>query len=149
MRELNQNPSKAVARVRAGVSIVVTDRGKPILRMVPEVERPGRLHRLVTSGEATAPAEQGMPDLIPDLVPESDSLTEILIADRRPGARRLIYFDTSALLKFVKRDRESESLRSWRRRLAAETELVTSELADWRLPGPSSGLASTTSGCPT
>ncbi len=86
MRELNQNPSKAVARVRAGVSIVVTDRGKPILRMVPEVERPGTLHRLVTSGEATAPSEQGMPDLIPDLipdlVPESDSLTEILIADR-------------------------------------------------------------------
>ena len=41
----------------------------------------------------------------------------------------MIYFDTSALLKFVKRERESESLRSWRRRLAAETELVTSELA--------------------
>ncbi len=41
----------------------------------------------------------------------------------------MIYFDTSALLKFVKRERESESIRSWCRRLAAETELVTSELA--------------------
>lgn len=26
LRELNQNPSKAVARVRAGVSLIVTDR---------------------------------------------------------------------------------------------------------------------------
>ena len=82
LRELNQNPSKAVARVRAGVSLVVTDRGRPILRMVPEVERPGALHQLVASGEATAPAEQGMPDLIPDLAPEADSLAELLIADR-------------------------------------------------------------------
>jgi prevent-host-death family protein len=82
LRELNQNPSKAVARVRAGVSIVVTDRGRPILRTVPEVEQPGALHRLVAAGTATAPAEHGMPDLIADLVPESDSLTELLRADR-------------------------------------------------------------------
>jgi len=27
LRELNQNPSKAVARVRAGASLIVTDRG--------------------------------------------------------------------------------------------------------------------------
>ena len=82
LRELNQNPSKAVARVRAGETVVVTDRGRPILRMVPEVDQPGSLHRLVASGEATAPAEQGMPDLIPDLVPEIDSLAETLVADR-------------------------------------------------------------------
>lgn len=82
LRELNQNPSKAVARVRSGVSLVVTDRGRPVLRMVPEVEQPGALHRLVASGEATAPAEQGMPELIPDLVPEVDSLAEVLVADR-------------------------------------------------------------------
>jgi prevent-host-death family protein len=62
LRELNQNPSRAVARVRAGVTVVVTDRGRPILRMVPEVERPG---------------------LIPDLAPELDSLAESVVADRR------------------------------------------------------------------
>lgn len=82
LRELNQNPSKVVARVRSGVSLVVTDRGRPVLRMVPEVEQPGALHRLVASGGATAPAEQGMPELIPDLVPEVDSLAEVLVADR-------------------------------------------------------------------
>jgi prevent-host-death family protein len=82
LRELNQNPSKAVARVRSGVSIVVTDRGRPILRMVPEVAQPGALHRLVADGTATAPAEQGMPELISDLVPEVDSVADLLIAER-------------------------------------------------------------------
>ena len=82
LRELNQNPSKAVARVRAGHSLVVTDRGRPILRMVPEVDQPGTLHRLVASGEATAPAQRGIPELIPDLLPEIDGLAEVLIAER-------------------------------------------------------------------
>jgi prevent-host-death family protein len=82
LRELNQNPSRAVARVRAGESLLVTDRGKPILRMVPEVESPGALSRLVAEGTATAPAEQGMPELIPDLAPEVDSLTDLLLAER-------------------------------------------------------------------
>ena len=82
LRELNQNPSRAVARVRAGESLVVTDRGKPILRMVPEVESPGVLSRLVADGTVTAPAEQGMPELIPDLVPEVASVTELLLAER-------------------------------------------------------------------
>jgi prevent-host-death family protein len=82
LRELNQNPSKAVARVRAGVSIVVTDRGQPILRMVPVSEPPTVLQRMVAAGEATAPSSHGMPDLIPDLAPDLESLAEILVADR-------------------------------------------------------------------
>jgi prevent-host-death family protein len=82
LRELNQNPSRAVARVRAGESLLVTDRGKPILRMVPEVEPPGVLSRLVAEGTASAPAEHGMPDLIPDLLPGLDSVTDVLLAER-------------------------------------------------------------------
>ena len=42
----------------------------------------------------------------------------------------MIYFDTSALVKFVKREAESEALRAWRGRLPAGTELATSELAE-------------------
>jgi prevent-host-death family protein len=83
LRELNQNPSRAVARVRAGESLLVTDRGKPILRMVPEVETPGTLSRLVAEGTATAPSDNGLPDLIPDLVPDVDSLSDVLLADRQ------------------------------------------------------------------
>jgi predicted nucleic acid-binding protein len=41
----------------------------------------------------------------------------------------LIYFDSSALLKFVKKEKESEALRTWRAQLDGDVELVTSELA--------------------
>ncbi|HEX3789498.1 MAG TPA: type II toxin-antitoxin system prevent-host-death family antitoxin [Pseudonocardiaceae bacterium] len=82
LRELNQNPSKAVARVRAGASILVTDRGKPVLRMVPEVEHPSTLQEMIDSGEVSPPVETGMPDVLLDLVPEIDSLAELLVADR-------------------------------------------------------------------
>ena len=88
LRELNRNPSKAVAWVRAGVTVVVTDRGRPILRMVPEAERPGVLHELVASGQATAPAEEGMPELVSDLAPELESVADLLVADRHRERRR-------------------------------------------------------------
>ncbi|MGF1648682.1 MAG: type II toxin-antitoxin system VapC family toxin [Kineosporiaceae bacterium] len=41
----------------------------------------------------------------------------------------MIYFDSSALLKFVKREKETEALRSWRGALPADSELLTSDLA--------------------
>jgi prevent-host-death family protein len=82
LRELNQNPSKAVARVRAGASLIVTDRGKPVLRMIPEAEHPSTLQRLISAGEVTAPAEVGMPDVLIDLAPGVDRLADLLIADR-------------------------------------------------------------------
>jgi prevent-host-death family protein len=82
LRELNQNPSKAVARVRAGVSLIVTDRGKPVLRMVPETQHPHTLQAMLAAGEVRAPAERGIPELIPELAPDIESLADILIADR-------------------------------------------------------------------
>ncbi|MFI6827796.1 type II toxin-antitoxin system Phd/YefM family antitoxin [Kribbella sp. NPDC050241] len=88
LRELNQNPSKAVARVRAGETIVVTDRGRPVLRLVPEKERPGTLQHMIDSGEVTPPTELGMPDLMLELAPELDSLSDLLIADRDKERRR-------------------------------------------------------------
>jgi prevent-host-death family protein len=82
LRELNQNPSKAVARVRAGASLIVTDRGKPVLRMIPEAEQPNTLQGMIMAGEARAPAETGMPDVQADLAPDADSLAALVIADR-------------------------------------------------------------------
>ena len=41
----------------------------------------------------------------------------------------MIYFDSSALLKFVKPERESYALRKWRTAQPAGSELVTSQLA--------------------
>ncbi|HVQ95512.1 MAG TPA: type II toxin-antitoxin system VapC family toxin [Mycobacteriales bacterium] len=41
----------------------------------------------------------------------------------------MIYFDSSALLKFVKQEKESAALRSWRQTLPAGVEMVTSQLS--------------------
>jgi predicted nucleic acid-binding protein len=41
----------------------------------------------------------------------------------------MIYFDSSALLKFVKQEKESAALREWRQRQDASVEMVTSQLA--------------------
>lgn len=41
----------------------------------------------------------------------------------------MIYFDSSALLKFVKPEKESRALREWRVAQPTESELVTSQLA--------------------
>jgi prevent-host-death family protein len=82
LRELNQNPSQAVARVRAGVTLVVTSRGEPVLRMVPEIEPTSILQKMLASGEVQAPDEQGLPEIVEDLVPEVESLSDLLIADR-------------------------------------------------------------------
>lgn len=41
----------------------------------------------------------------------------------------MIYVDASALLKFVKYERESDALRTWRQQQPPNTELVTSQLA--------------------
>ena len=82
LRELNQNPSKAVARVRAGVSILVTDRGEPVLRMVPEIGQGSPLQRMVMSGEVQPPVEEGMPDVLTELGFLAGSASDLLIADR-------------------------------------------------------------------
>ncbi|MDT0346276.1 type II toxin-antitoxin system Phd/YefM family antitoxin [Streptomyces litchfieldiae] len=88
LRELNQNPSKAVARVRSGVPILVTDRGVPVLRMVPETQTPDPLRRMLESGDATPPAERGMPDLQPELAPDVESLSDLLLGERERERRR-------------------------------------------------------------
>lgn len=88
LRELNQNPSRAVARVRAGESILVTDRGRPVLRLVPEIENPSTLERMISDGTVRPPAEQGMPDVIPDLADDVASLSDLVIADHDKERRR-------------------------------------------------------------
>lgn len=51
VRELRQHASRWLARVRAGESITVTDRGTPIARLVPVPERSG-LDDLIERGGA-------------------------------------------------------------------------------------------------
>ncbi|MFJ9697603.1 type II toxin-antitoxin system Phd/YefM family antitoxin [Kitasatospora sp. NPDC101183] len=88
LRELNQNPSKAVARVRAGETIVVTDRGRPVLRLVPETPPETTLERMVVAGEVTPPAQEGMPELALDLLPDLGSLSDLLVEERERERNR-------------------------------------------------------------
>lgn len=53
IRALKQNASAVVARVAAGESLVITDRGRPIAQLVPL--REPALERLVTEGIALPP----------------------------------------------------------------------------------------------
>jgi prevent-host-death family protein len=54
-RELKLHLGKYLGRVRAGETIEITDRGKPVARLspVPRQELPPRLQQLVVAGQAT------------------------------------------------------------------------------------------------
>jgi prevent-host-death family protein len=49
VRELRDGLSRHLAAVRSGLTVTVTDHGRPIARIVP-VERPTRLEQLLSEG---------------------------------------------------------------------------------------------------
>jgi prevent-host-death family protein len=55
VRELNQNTSQVIERVRRGETLEVTDRGRPVARLVPIDGGLSMLDRLVAEGRAVAP----------------------------------------------------------------------------------------------
>ncbi|WP_433346482.1 type II toxin-antitoxin system Phd/YefM family antitoxin [Micromonospora sp. CA-111912] len=67
VRELNQHTSRVLARVRAGETVEVTDRGQPVARLVPVVAGDAMLGRLVAEGRAVAPTSTGPVPLPPVL----------------------------------------------------------------------------------
>lgn len=66
IRELKQNPSKVLADVKAGDSVVVTERGIRIARIVPI--NPSPLEEMITAGEATLP-KGNLKDTLRQIVP--------------------------------------------------------------------------------
>ncbi|PZG14343.1 prevent-host-death protein [Micromonospora craterilacus] len=82
VRELNQHTSKVLARVRAGETVEVTDRGEPIARLVPVVAGDALLGRLVAEGRATAPASSGPLPLPPLLGDPTVDVAAVLAASR-------------------------------------------------------------------
>jgi prevent-host-death family protein len=67
VRELNQHTSSVLAKVRRGESVVVTDHGKPVARLVPISTGQASLDELVARGLAVAPTEAG-PMPIPQML---------------------------------------------------------------------------------
>lgn len=54
IRALKQNASAVVARVAAGETLTITDRGRPVARIVP-LERRGRFQEMLDAGLITMP----------------------------------------------------------------------------------------------
>jgi hypothetical protein len=50
--------------------------------MIPEMNHPRTLQTMIAAGEVRPPAQGGMPDLIPELAPDVESLSDLVIADR-------------------------------------------------------------------
>lgn len=86
VRELKQNASRVLERVKRGEALEVTDRGEPVALIVP-LPKPNVVDRLVTEGKATPP-RGNLSDLPPPRRPKagrplpSDVLAE-LRADER------------------------------------------------------------------
>jgi prevent-host-death family protein len=86
VRELRQQASRLLRRVAAGESFEVTDRGRPVARLVPIPEEQG-LDSLVAAGRAR-PAERhlrelGPPRPLPAGAPRPSQVLERLRADER------------------------------------------------------------------
>lgn len=84
LRALQQNASAVVARAVAGEEVVITDRGRPVARIVPW--RPQGLQALIDAGLVT-PATRSLSELPPPRpLPEGPTASEIL-AEMRDGER--------------------------------------------------------------
>ena len=85
VRELRQNLSIYLDRVKAGETLEVTERGVPVAELRPLSEGADVIARLVSSGRAW-PAEAGMADLPPPLGEPSEEMSrriaEALDAER-------------------------------------------------------------------
>ena len=59
IRELRQNLSRALKRVRGGETIEVTDRGRPVARIVPVMPSMPGLEQLIETGRVRPPRATG------------------------------------------------------------------------------------------
>ncbi|WP_328652464.1 type II toxin-antitoxin system prevent-host-death family antitoxin [Micromonospora sp. NBC_00330] len=67
VRELNQNTSQVLARVSGGETVEITDRGRPVARLVPVGDDRSVLAKLVAAGRAVPPTGGGPVPLPPKL----------------------------------------------------------------------------------
>lgn len=81
IRELREGLSRAIRRVRDGQTIEITDRGKPVARIVPVASaRPAALERLIDEATVYPPVatRRRLPPLELPSVMTSEEAIEIL-----------------------------------------------------------------------
>ena len=81
VRELRQNLSVYLRRVKGGESLEVTDRGRGVALLVPLAEGASALERLIRAGRARAP-EHGLAELAPAAGEPTRTLSRALEEER-------------------------------------------------------------------
>ena len=85
VRELRDNLSRYLDRVRAGDEVVVTDHGREVAKIVPtgnEDRPPSALDRLIAEGLATAPMRAHR-SLSNELIPATSPVSPLVAEQRR------------------------------------------------------------------
>jgi len=80
IRELRQNASKYLRRVRAGETITITDRGEPFAEIRPTAPAGGILERLIADGRA-GPASGRLSEYLSEHRPRAAEPDEPLLSD--------------------------------------------------------------------
>ncbi|MGB9498598.1 MAG: type II toxin-antitoxin system Phd/YefM family antitoxin [Dissulfuribacterales bacterium] len=88
IRELKENMSRYMKKVRAGERIIVTDRKKEIAVIIPLVKKAGeeKLYELIRRGMASwsGGVPEGMPEGMPGrIISKGKSVSSAVIDDRR------------------------------------------------------------------
>ncbi|WP_250007776.1 type II toxin-antitoxin system Phd/YefM family antitoxin [Actinoplanes sp. M2I2] len=78
VRELSRHTSRVLARVRAGDPVEITDRGRPIARLIPMGGDRSVLAELVAAGRAVAPTGGGPVPLPPKLGDDGVDVAAVL-----------------------------------------------------------------------
>jgi prevent-host-death family protein len=81
IRELRADFSRWIKRVQTGEDILITDRGKPVARIVPANSR-SRLDELIAAGVVKdAPSKTRRP--LPPPIKTKGSVSDLVMEDRR------------------------------------------------------------------
>jgi prevent-host-death family protein len=88
IRELKQNPSAVLRRVKAGEAVEITERGRTVARIVPATPSDDPLVRLIAEGYAAAPSGEVPVWDIPTPPPEpGERIGSEVLAEMCAGSR--------------------------------------------------------------
>ena len=109
--QLRQNASRYLEEVAAGESIEITDRGHPVARLVPITGDPWE--DLISAGEVVKAARRFRCGRSNPPLTRTAARRPLINCGAMNASQMRIYLDTSALIKLVVAEEESQSLQSF------------------------------------
>ena len=82
VRDLKNNLSRHLQRVKGGEELVVTDRGRPVARVIPIDASTDRLAELIASGRARPPVNKVRRPL-PEPIQAKGTVSDLVAEQRR------------------------------------------------------------------